>query len=68
MKKLTGQVKYVIMMVKKGIYDKNVQGDVICILNANGDIIGFNMFAYCGNNPILFTDLEGTGKRGHFMG
>ena len=25
-------------------------------VNANGDLIGFNMYAYCGNNPIMFTD------------
>ena len=35
-------------------------------LNANADILGFNMFAYCGNNPILFTDLEGTSKWSDF--
>lgn len=28
-------------------------------LNANGDIIGFNMFAYCGNNPVSRKDSEG---------
>jgi RHS repeat-associated protein len=28
-------------------------------VNANGDIIGFNMFAYCGNNPIMKTDFTG---------
>ena len=24
-----------------------------CYVNANGDILGFNMFAYCGNNFIF---------------
>ena len=28
-------------------------------LNANGDILGFNMFAYCGNNPVNKQDLSG---------
>ena len=28
-------------------------------INANGDIIGFNMFAYCSNNPVMFIDLSG---------
>jgi len=22
-------------------------------LNANGDILGFNMYAYCGNTPVM---------------
>ena len=29
-------------------------------INANGDIIGFNMFAYCGNNPVCNCDCRGT--------
>ena len=28
-------------------------------LNANGDIIGFNMFAYCGNDPVNYLDTSG---------
>ena len=28
-------------------------------INANGDLIGFNMFAYCGNNPIIYKDKSG---------
>ena len=30
-------------------------------LNANGGIVGFNMFAYCGNEPVLFWDPLGYG-------
>ena len=29
-------------------------------INANGDILGFNMFAYCSNNPVMHTDYFGT--------
>ena len=29
-------------------------------VNANGDIIGYNMFAYCGNNPVNYVDPTGT--------
>ena len=29
-------------------------------VNANGDLIGFNMFAYCSNNPVMFVDPCGT--------
>ena len=28
-------------------------------VNANGDFIGFNMYAYCGNNPIAYVDVSG---------
>ena len=28
-------------------------------VNANGDIIGFNMYAYCGNNPVIGYDPTG---------
>jgi len=29
-------------------------------LNANGDIIGYNMFAYCSNNPTNYVDSSGS--------
>ena len=29
-------------------------------INANGDILGFNMYAYCGNDPINHIDKTGT--------
>ena len=32
------------------------------IIGANGDIIGYNLFAYCSNNPIMYTDPSGKGK------
>ena len=28
-------------------------------INANGDLIGFNMFAYCSNNPVIRFDPNG---------
>ena len=31
-------------------------------VNANGDLIGFNMYAYCGNNPVMYTDRRGENK------
>ena len=30
-------------------------------IGANGDIIGYNMFAYCSNNPIIYNDYSGRG-------
>ena len=31
-------------------------------INANGDLIGFNMFAYCSNNPVMGYDPDGNGR------
>ena len=28
-------------------------------VNANGDLLGFNMYAYCGNNPVMGYDPTG---------
>lgn len=29
-------------------------------VNANGDMSGFNMYAYCSNNPVMHSDSKGT--------
>ena len=29
-------------------------------INANGNILGYNMFAYCNNNPVMYVDPKGT--------
>ena len=46
-------------------YDSNtgrfINADIY--INANGDILGFNMFAYCGNNPVFHIDDGGEGVK-----
>jgi RHS repeat-associated protein len=39
-----------------------VSGDSIGYLGANGDLISYNLYAYCGNNPVSFVD-----HNGHFV-
>ena len=46
------QSRYYDPMIKRFI---NADGYV----NANGDILGFNMYAYCGNNPVMGCDPTG---------
>ena len=29
-------------------------------VNANGDLLGYNMYAYCSNNPVIYVDSSGT--------
>ena len=36
-------------------------------INANGDILGYNMFAYCGNNPVMGYDPTGEWDWGTFL-
>ena len=28
-------------------------------MNANGDLVGYNMYAYCSNNPVMYADYTG---------
>ncbi len=39
-----------------------------CMIGANGDIPGYNMFAYCSNNPVIGYDPLGTWDWGTFLG
>ena len=44
-------------------YDPNIgrfiNADDILYLGANGDLQGFNLYAYCSNNPVMFYDSNG---------
>ena len=36
-----------------------INADDVSLLGANGDFASFNLYAYCGNNPVLRKDAEG---------
>ena len=36
-----------------------INADDVDYLGANGDFTSFNLFAYCGNNPVSRTDIDG---------
>jgi len=37
-----------------------INADAISYLGANGDLQGYNLFAYCSNNPVSYEDPQGT--------
>ena len=37
-----------------------INADAVDLLGANGDFASLNLFAYCGNNPVIRADSEGT--------
>ena len=43
-----------------------INADSTSYLGASGDFVSFNLFAYCGNNPIVRTDPTGTAW-GHWI-
>ena len=36
-----------------------INADSVAYLGANGDLQGFNLYAYCSNNPVMFVDFSG---------
>ena len=44
-------------------YDPNtgrfISADDVSYLGADGELTGYNLYAYCGNNPIMYTDPTG---------
>ena len=44
-------------------YDANIGRFISAdkIINGNGDMLGYNLYAYCSNNPIMYTDYTGEG-------
>lgn len=38
------------------------------IIGANQDVMSYNLYAYCGNNPIMYLDSEGYGLFGVLVG
>ena len=40
-----------------------VNADSFEYLGASGDIIGYNLFAYCENNPVKMFDSKGTNQK-----
>ena len=36
-------------------------------VNANGDLVGYNMYAYCSNNPVMNVDPSGEGLLGQSL-
>ena len=43
-----------------------INADAISYLGAGDELLGFNLFAYCGNNPVMGYDPEGTWNWGKF--
>ena len=37
------------------------------VLGANGDILSYNLFTYCSNNPVIFSDPTGTYKTNNWL-